>query len=180
MRNNGKTPVTVGGESKASLNVLGVKIRKIVQNLCNGHPAPKIVKDIRDGDPSPADARLVASNARIDHNSFSVIHNATVYDGSEITANPKHAYGGEQRQRQHGDEIGDSALDRFADCTAVRAASKINAIDAAAAASTRLCSASAAVAPAQACATMDRYRHDIRRFRLSVVEQQKAQPTADI
>src|SRR6266481_6426958 len=74
MRYHVQTALTIGGEGEARPNVFGRKVGKIVQDLRNGHPAAEIIKYVGDRNARAANTRLSAPDARVNRNSFSVIH----------------------------------------------------------------------------------------------------------
>jgi len=74
MRDDVQTAVTISGERKAGLNVLGGEIRKVVQYFGDGHAASEIVKNVGNGDTRAPNARFPAANARVNRNPFSIIH----------------------------------------------------------------------------------------------------------
>jgi len=55
---------------QAGINVSGLKIGKILENLLARHSAGEHFKDMTDGDAHPANARTPAANLRINRNLF--------------------------------------------------------------------------------------------------------------
>jgi len=78
MRNDVQTAVTIRGERKARLNVVGGEVRKIVQYLGNGHTAAEIVENVGYRDARAANARLAAADTRVDGDPLTVIHGKKV------------------------------------------------------------------------------------------------------
>jgi len=69
-----ETPFTVGGESEASLQILGGKIGKVGEDFRFGHAAGEIIEDIVNRDAEPADARFAAALVCLDRNDGLVVH----------------------------------------------------------------------------------------------------------
>lgn len=77
-----QTAVTVCGECKARLNVVGSDVRKIVQDLRNSHSATEIIEDVGNRDASTTDAGLSATDAWVDGDTLPIIHGEKVGFGA--------------------------------------------------------------------------------------------------
>ena len=73
-----QTTVTVGSKRKARLDVVGREVGEIIEHFGNGHAATEVVENVGDRDPRPANTGLPAANARINGDSFPVVHAASV------------------------------------------------------------------------------------------------------
>ena len=74
MRDDVQAAVTVCGERKARLDVVGGEVGKVIEHLGNGHAATEIIENVGHGDARAADAGLAAADARINRDAFSVVH----------------------------------------------------------------------------------------------------------
>ncbi len=74
MRNDIQTAVTVCGERKARLNVVGGEVRKVIEHLGNGHATTEITENVCHGDARASDTRLAAADAWIDRDALAVVH----------------------------------------------------------------------------------------------------------
>ena len=74
MGNDVEPAVTVCGECKASLDVVSGKVGEIVQNLRNGHAATQVIENVGHCDARATNARLTATNLRVNRDALSVIH----------------------------------------------------------------------------------------------------------
>ena len=74
MRDDVHAAVTVCGERKARLNVVGGEVGEIVQHLGDAHAAAEIIENIGHSDARPADARLATADSRVNRDALSVIH----------------------------------------------------------------------------------------------------------
>src|SRR5262245_15640135 len=75
IRNNSQPAFTVGGEGKTGLDVFGGQVREVVEDFLYGHTSTEIIKNVRHGDARAAYRGLAASNARINCDAISTIHN---------------------------------------------------------------------------------------------------------
>ena len=74
MRNDVQAAVTVCGERKTRLDVVGREIGKVVQYLGNGHATAEVIEHVGHRDACPTDAGLAAADARIDRDALKVVH----------------------------------------------------------------------------------------------------------
>src|SRR5947209_8598963 len=70
----GRSRQLVGGKGEAGPDVVGSELRKIGEQLRDGHPASEILQHIAHRDPHAADARLPAPLARLDGDELRIVH----------------------------------------------------------------------------------------------------------
>ena len=88
IRINSQTTFAVSSKGKAGPDVFGSQVREIVENFLNGHPSAEIIKNIRHGYTCTAYTRFAASNARINCDAISIIHNYSLVFAAITFKNP--------------------------------------------------------------------------------------------
>jgi hypothetical protein len=88
MRENRQPTISIRGIRKASSNVFLGQIRKILEDIRDGHTSPEIIKYIRYRNSRSPDTRFSAANFWIDANPFPVIHYQSIKP-SNFPSTPK-------------------------------------------------------------------------------------------